>query len=1100
MSPVIDLRMAIDANMTFWHWYEINGGWNDGGWVEVSDDFGQTWTRIDPVGGYPDNDGWYNLPCYAGTTPGWVQAEFDLSAYAGELIFVQLHLFDVWWDGPTEGPGWYIDDVNISATYTLYGITLNPDWDIAISPDGTAIYYLMTATNIGTVGPDTFDLSSFSILGWPVAFYDLGMNPITSIGPIATGSSMDFFVEVTIPGGAPPGTEETTGVTAISQNDPSFPPAEDTSGLSTQVITPILYVDDDGGIDTENEFEGALTSGGYAYNIWDYQLFGAPDLADLQQHELVIWATGNDWMDASLLPIDRVNLGNYLDGGGKLYFSSLFAGLDASNMFGGTDAWLPWYQTYLHSDIFNVLGAPTTINGVPGDPIGDGLNYNIFSGDYNFNLMPWFTDISPVNNGITFFTEPFPANVAIRADTGVYRVVHTSFDLASVDGATNRTILLNLIIQWLLLGDIPYIVETIPMDGASGIAENQNIIIIYSESMDSGVTPTLNQVGGPDPGGWTFSGWSTTYVTDDTATWSHSNWASGQSVNMSVSGGQDLEANSASGLLWNFSIIVALPPWATATGPISVGTNDTLPTITYNFGNGPTSVEIYWSDNGGTSWNLWGTDATVDGSWTPGGPLPASGTYTWSARAIGTPSEPVPSGAGSIEGGTYVLDMDAPFISSTTPLDLATGISTTPGTYVIQFNEPMSPVGTPATDLPGISWLWDPSGLWLNGTYNALSTGVTYYVDLTAQGFMDSVGNLLTGDTYKNFTTVLAANSATATGPLSGPTNVAGITITYIDVGSPATVDLYYTTDVSSPYTWTLAGTDASVDGSYPWTVPADGAYGWCAVSPDESAPLSSDAPEASSYDYDGTQPQVSSTDPIDTQTGVAVDLDVMITFNDVMETGTFTYTVEPNPGGLSPAWSGGDTIVTIFHSNFAIGTRYWVNITGITDDAGNDLDVLPYSFYFDTVNTATATGPISGPTNVAGVTITYLMTGSPATVDLYYTTDTSSPYTWTPVGTDNPADGNYGWTVPADGMYGWFAQSPDESAPAGTDAPEAFAYIYDGTQPQVSSTNPPNAATGIAVNQDVIINFDEIMTVGTFTYTIEPALGGLSEQGPDTG
>jgi hypothetical protein len=78
------------------------------------------------------------------------------------------------------------------------------------------------------------------------------------------------------------------------------------------------------------------------------------------------------------------------------------------------------------------------------------------------------------------------------------------------------------------------------------------------------------------------------------------------------------------------------------------------------------------------------------------------------------------------------------------------------------------------------------------------------------------------------------------------------------------------------------------------------------------------------------------------------VDQVIIITFDETMITGSLTYTIEPNPGGLSESWSGGDT-VTIFHNDFTSGTRYWVNITAATDLAGNNLDPLPYSFYFDT-------------------------------------------------------------------------------------------------------------------------------------------------------
>ena len=104
------------------------------------------------------------------------------------------------------------------------------------------------------------------------------------------------------------------------------------------------------------------------------------------------------------------------------------------------------------------------------------------------------------------------------------------------------------------------------------------------------------------------------------------------------------------------SIPVTFILTATATGPTSAGTTVLNPTITYTYTGSPSSVEIYYTSNGGTTWILWGTDTGVDGSWTPSSNLPGIGTYYWNARSISSISEPVPSGAASIEAGPYVVN------------------------------------------------------------------------------------------------------------------------------------------------------------------------------------------------------------------------------------------------------------------------------------------------------------------------------------------------------------------------------------------------------------------------------------------------------------
>jgi hypothetical protein len=494
--------------------------------------------------------------------------------------------------------------------------------------------------------------------------------------------------------------------------------------------------------------------------------------------------------------------------------------------------------------------------------------------------------------------------------------------------------------------DAPSVFSTIPSDMATGISTAAGVYIIeFDEPMNNSVMP-LSDLSGIS-WGWAPSGlWlngsynalnpGTTYYVDFT----------GQ-------GFTDLAGNALSGDLFkNFTTLVSADPWATATGPISPLTNNPSPTITYNYGNGPTSVEIYWTDDMGLSWILWGTDAPVDGVWPAGSPLPASGTYDWCARAIGSVNESIPTTFGDIEVSSYVLDIDAPSVFSTTPNDLATGISTAAGIYIIEFDEPMNNGFTPLSDLPGISWVWAPSGLWLNGSYNALNPSTTYYVDFTGQGFIDLATNALTGDLFKNFTTMIIANPwATATGPISLLTNNPNPTITYNWGNAPTSVEIYWSDDGGS--SWNLWGTDFTVDGSWPAgsPLPASGTYDWSARAigaPSEGVPSGVGDFEAGSYVIDIDAPEVSSTTPLDAAIDVFLNQLLIIVFNETMNPGSLTYTVEPNPGGLSEAWVGGNTL-QISHTDFAPGTRFWVNITGAADTAGNNLNPLPYSFYFDT-------------------------------------------------------------------------------------------------------------------------------------------------------
>ncbi len=135
---------------------------------------------------------------------------------------------------------------------------------------------------------------------------------------------------------------------------------------------------------------------------------------------------------------------------------------------------------------------------------------------------------------------------------------------------------------------------------------------------------------------------------------------------------------------------------------------------------------------------------------------------------------------------------------------------------------------------------------------------------------------------------------------------------------------------------------------------------------------------------------------------------------------------------------------------------------------------------------TATATGPIGGPTNDNTVTLTYTNSGTPTSVNLYYTKSTASPYTWVLAGNDATVDGSYAYTITAgSGTSGWLASavgggSTEPSPPGTTIAPEATPYILDVTAPA--------APTALTVQH---YGVDQIPNMATYTYVGTTAAAG---------
>lgn len=108
LSTTVDLSAAINAELKFNAWYDIEQDWdygsvqvNDGsGWVAIQ---GNITTTDDPNHQNPGNG-------ITGSSNGWTEATFDLSAYAGKQINVRINY---WTDGAAVLPGLYLDDLEV---------------------------------------------------------------------------------------------------------------------------------------------------------------------------------------------------------------------------------------------------------------------------------------------------------------------------------------------------------------------------------------------------------------------------------------------------------------------------------------------------------------------------------------------------------------------------------------------------------------------------------------------------------------------------------------------------------------------------------------------------------------------------------------------------------------------------------------------------------------------------------------------------------------------------------------------------------------------------------------------------------------------------
>ncbi|MEE9150388.1 MAG: hypothetical protein V3U20_00965, partial [Thermoplasmata archaeon] len=98
-SPVIDLTLATAGNLTFWTWYETEGGtFYDQMWVQISENAGPF------IDEYQINPTSMNM---------WLPISINITSHVGNNIQIRF-FFDTIDDWGNDYEGWYIDDVEVN--------------------------------------------------------------------------------------------------------------------------------------------------------------------------------------------------------------------------------------------------------------------------------------------------------------------------------------------------------------------------------------------------------------------------------------------------------------------------------------------------------------------------------------------------------------------------------------------------------------------------------------------------------------------------------------------------------------------------------------------------------------------------------------------------------------------------------------------------------------------------------------------------------------------------------------------------------------------------------------------------------------------------
>ena len=178
MTATVDLTTTTNPVLNFKTWYDIEEGW-DFGTVQIRETGSENWTVLPGNITTTDHNPSADILVghgITGTSDGWVDGIFDLTAYAGKSIELK---FEYETDSYTFGQGFYIDDITITDNdsvifsddaeildkFTLDGFTQDKGVEYATN------YYLVEWRNHS--GVDT-SLAHVNRLGTLIS-YDPGM-------------------------------------------------------------------------------------------------------------------------------------------------------------------------------------------------------------------------------------------------------------------------------------------------------------------------------------------------------------------------------------------------------------------------------------------------------------------------------------------------------------------------------------------------------------------------------------------------------------------------------------------------------------------------------------------------------------------------------------------------------------------------------------------------------------------------------------------------------------------------------------------------------------------------------------------------------------
>jgi len=220
----------------------------------------------------------------------------------------------------------------------------------------------------------------------------------------------------------------------------------------------LLLVDDDEGREYEGYYKSVLDTLGVSYICWDVSDMGpfTIGLMNLFGSPIIIWFTGDEFVN-TLTQADRESLSTFLDQGGNLFITGQNVGQDLDTT--------TFYSDYIHATFVLPTTNDHTIDGVAGDPVGDGLAV-LTAGTPGAGNQVSQDIIAPLPGADSVFLYNPIDCAGIKYDSGTYKIVYFGFGFEGVASRPDQ----GYVTSWYLMRRIlywfdPTIVQVLEDDG-----------------------------------------------------------------------------------------------------------------------------------------------------------------------------------------------------------------------------------------------------------------------------------------------------------------------------------------------------------------------------------------------------------------------------------------------------------------------------------------------------------------------------------------------------------------------------------------------------------------------------------------------------------